>query len=641
MRYNLFSRAVRLLNQNQNKSKQIYTLRSASNKASSLNTQQSDGSAREEVTTTAETGEKLPAREPLVKNFFVGLTDKELLGYPEVIPREEMVQLQNALIPIQNYFAELEQSTELKEQENLKQLGLYGLNVPTDYEGGKGYKWSASLMASEPESSHTSLALGLNSHRVVVDLICELGTPEQQQVYLESLAKGDLIASEAILEYTPPEDDFFGTQASYNSEQRSWTLSGEKAFVVFAPKSAKEQRQLFLVLAQTQHPNVPGHTGRGSTFFLVDSQLKGVRLGETHDTFGCPDASMRRIHFDQVQLTEQQILGKPHEGNRYAEQLVRSSRLRSSLLGIALSKRLLNQLANYSVDTTQGGIQIKDLELMRVHLSQSTCSIYAMESMLYLSAGLLDEFAGQDVTLESSITKYYTLQQLYAIATQSLGLLGPQSLHRGQPWERGLRDAAELCTQGESVSTLSMFIALTGLQYAGQRMNEGVRKSRNPLFHPGHIFGKFLASNSLENPKTRMLLAENVHPTLEPAAQCIEHSVARLNMAVELMFTRHGNAVVERQHEMQRLANIATILYAMWASVARASRSYCIGLPLADHEMLTASSICNQGRDDVMRLASEIYNGNYVNNDNNLLRLSSQVTKSKGYFPVHPLMFNF
>lgn len=102
-----------------------------------------------------------------------------------------------------------------------------------------------------------------------------------------------------------------------------------------------------------------------------------------------------------------------------------------------------------------------------MHESRATCSIYAMESMLYMTAGLLDEFAGQDVTLESAITKYYTLGQLYGIATQNLSLLGPRCLHSGQPSELGLRDAAQLCTQGESLSTLSMFIALTGLQHAG------------------------------------------------------------------------------------------------------------------------------------------------------------------------------
>ncbi|KAH8370151.1 hypothetical protein KR093_002383 [Drosophila rubida] len=634
MRYNLLSRAARLLNEKHSSRAQILLTRSSSSNArSELNAQAPGQQQEEQVTAATEESGKLPAREPLVKNFFVGLADRELLGYPEVIQRDEMSALRNALLPLNNYFAE-EQDTQ---PQALKQLGLYGLNVPTDYEG-RGYKWSASLMASEPEAQHTSVALGLQTHRVVVDLLCELGTVAQQQRYLPQLATGQLIASEAILEYTPPEDDFFATQAQYDADRRCWILNGEKAFVLTAPA---EQQQLFLVLAQTQQPNVTGNLGRTSCIFLVDGKQAGVRLGEAHETFGCQAASMRRVHFEQVQLTEEQILGLPHEGNRYAEQLVRSSRLRGSLSGIVLAKRLLRQLATFSVQTQQCGVQMKDLELTRAQLSQSTCSIYAMESMLYMTAGLMDEFAGQDVTLESSITKFYTLQQLYAIASHSLTLLGPQSLHRGQVWEQGLRDAAQLCTQGESLSTLSLFIALTGLQHAGQRMNEGVRKARNPLFHPGHIFGKFLSSQSLEQPKTRMQLNENVHPTLEPAAQCIEHSVARLHMAVELMFTKHGSAVVERQNEMQRLANIVSTIYAMWASVARASRSYCIGLPLADHELLTASAICTQGRDDVLRLATEIYSGNYGNNDINLMRLSSQVAKSSGYFAVHPLTYNF
>ncbi|KAH8297233.1 hypothetical protein KR044_007665 [Drosophila immigrans] len=642
MRYNLLSRAVRLFNETHSRRGQILLVRSSSSNArSELKERAQPGEQQEEVTAAAEEPGKLPAREPLVKNFFVGLTDRELLGYPEVIARDEMAALQNALLPVTNYFGEQQGQGQEAQLEQLKQLGLYGLNVPSDYEG-RGYKWSASLVASEPETQLTSLALGLQTHRVVVDMLCELGTPAQQQRYLPQLAKGQLVASEAILEYTPPEDDYFATQAQYDAEKRCWLLTGEKAFVVTAPAPAEaQQQQLFLVLAQTQQANVPGSLGRSSTIFLVDSQQAGVRLGEAHATFGCQDASMRRVHFDRLQLAEEQILGMPHEGNRYAEQLVRSSRLRGSLTGIGLAKRLLQQLASFSVQTQQCGVQLKDLELTRVQLSQATCSIYAMESMLYMTAGLLDEFSGQDVTLESSITKYYTLQQLYALASQTLALLGPQSLHRGEFWERGLRDAAQLCTQGESLSTLSLFIALTGLQHAGQQMNEGVRRARNPLFHPGHIFGKFLSTSSLEQPKTRMQLAEHLHPTLEPAAQCIEHSVARLHMAVELMFTKHGNAVVERQHEMQRLANMVSTIYAMWASVARASRSYCIGLQLADHEMLAASAICTQGRDDVLRLATEIYSGNYVNNDNNLMRLSTQVAKSGGYFAVHPLTFNF
>ncbi|KAH8280403.1 hypothetical protein KR018_006550 [Drosophila ironensis] len=583
-----------------------------------------------------EQSEKLPTRQPLAKNFFVGLVDKELLAYPEVIARDDMAQLQNNLLPLKNFFGETPENQGKSPVDSLRQLGLFGLNVPRDFEG-RDYGWSASLMASEPETGHTSLSLGLQTHRVVVDLLKEAGTPRQRQQYLADLAAGRLIASEAIYEYTPPEEDFFRTQAEYQPESGKWSLSGEKAYVVCTPG----ERQLFLVLAQTQQPTVPGPMGRGTTIFLVDSQAQGVRLGERHATFGCREADIRRVHFEKVQLGQEQVVGLPHDGNRVAEQLVRSSRLRSSLVGLGLAKKLLNELAEYAVATTQCGVPLKDLELTQVHVSRGLCSVYAMESMLYLTAGLLDEFHAQDVSLESGLTKFYTLNKLYQLATQNLRLVGPKSLLSGEATEQGLRNAAQLCTQGESLDTLSMFIALAGLQHAGQAMNAGVRKSRNPLFHPGHIFGKFLDTNSIDNPKTKMHLSEHVHPSLEAAAQCIEHSVARLQMAVELMFTRHGNAVVERQSEMQRLAEVATEIYAMWASTARASRSYCIGLPLADHELLTATAICSEGRDRVHTLCSEIYGGNFVNNDNNLVRLSKQLSKSKGYFPVHPLTFNF
>ncbi|KAH8232877.1 hypothetical protein KR026_001371 [Drosophila bipectinata] len=641
MRSALFSGASRLLRYNRN-STLLSRGRSTKATASSLDSQQQDAVASEDgksefVEESPEQQQQLPTREPLAKNFFIGVVDKELLAYPEVIPRDDMSQLENAVLPLKNYFGEPREPEGQKSiPETFRQLGLYGLNVPKDFEG-QGYGWSASLIASEPDSSDTSLTLSLQTHRVVVDLLKEVGSPLQKQRYLPELSAGRLIATEAIYEYTLPEEDYFNTKAEFQPETGKWLLSGEKAFVVCTPG----ERQLFLVLAQTQQPNVPGVLGRGSTIFLIDSQQEGVRLGEKHATFGCKEADIRRVHFDQVKLSEDQVLGLPHDGNRYSEQLVRSSRLRGSLVGVSLAKKLLNELTQYSVNTTQCGVQLKELELTRVHLSRALCSVYAMESMLFMTAGLLDEFRAQDATLESAITKYFTLQKLYQIASQNLGLVGPKSLLSGEATEVGLRNAAQLFTQGESLDTLGMFISLSGLQHAGQALNAGVRKSRNPLFHPGHIFAKFLDTRSVDNPKTNMKLSEHVHPSLDAAALCIEHSVARLQMAVELMLTRHGNAVVERQSEMQRLAEVASTIYAMWASTARASRSYCIGLPLADHELLTATAICSEGRDRVQTLCTEIFGGNFVNNDNNLVRLSKQLTKSGGYFPVHPLTFNF
>lgn len=172
-------------------------------------------------------------------------------------------------------------------------------------------------------------------------------------------------------------------------------------------------------------------------------------------------------------------------------------------------------------------------------------------------------------------------------------------------------------------------------------MGDTIRKQRNPLYNPGHIFSKFMERSTIDSPVTKMDCKEHVHPTLEPAALCLEHSVARLQMCVDLLFTRYGSAIVERHNESRRIADMATTIYAMFASLARASRSYCIGLQHADHEMLTAMSVCVDGRDKVLTLTKEIFNGSYVNNDNNLQRLSKQLVKSKGYFAMHPLTYNF
>lgn len=47
------------------------------------------------------------------------------------------------------------------------------------------------------------------------------------------------------------------------------------------------------------------------------------------------------------------------------------------------------------------------MKLVQVQLANATSSIYGMESMIYFTAGLLDEFENPDVGLEAAITKVF------------------------------------------------------------------------------------------------------------------------------------------------------------------------------------------------------------------------------------------
>ncbi|XP_055913856.1 complex I assembly factor ACAD9, mitochondrial [Eupeodes corollae] len=595
-----------------------------------------------EIKTTPASKGKLPQRNPLVKEFFLGKVEKDLLAYPEVINREEMAKLRQETAKFQSFFDTIDETAIYSSKsiskdilDNIKELRLYGINAPDDY-SGQGWRYSQSLVASEAESSVTEVAAGLLSHRVVIDTLNEIGTDAQKDLYLPKLANGSMLATEAIFEYKDAEDDFFNTTAKHDSVEGVWILDGEKAFVVNGSNAG-----LFLVIAQTTKLNMSNDVGKTTTIFLVDKSTPGVEIGEQHETIGCKGLPTCKVKFNNVKVPESCVVGDPNEGSLAAEVVLRSTRLRGSMVALGLSKKILNELTQHSIKSKQSGIALKDLEGIKKHIATLTTSTYAMESMIYLTAGLLDEFDQQDVGMEAAITKYYTLTRLFENSSKSVDVIGPKSLIAGEPTEIAFRNALQLYTQSEPLDSLRMYISLTGLQYTGQNLNETVMKSRNPLFHPGHIFSKFMEASSIDNPKSKLRLGEALHPSLEPAAQCIERSIMRLQMAAEILLTKYGQEILQKHIEIHRLTEIVSHIYAMFASTSRASRAYCIGLKLADYEMLLALTICAEGEAKVKELVYEISNGPYMNNDINVNRLTKQVFKSGGYFSEHPLTFNF
>lgn len=54
-------------------------------------------------------------------------------------------------------------------------------------------------------------------------------------------------------------------------------------------------------------------------------------------------------------------------------------------------------------------LHLRDLESVQTHLAKSCLSVYSLESMIFMTAGLLDEFNKPDVALESAITKVIAL----------------------------------------------------------------------------------------------------------------------------------------------------------------------------------------------------------------------------------------
>lgn len=172
-------------------------------------------------------------------------------------------------------------------------------------------------------------------------------------------------------------------------------------------------------------------------------------------------------------------------------------------------------------------------------------------------------------------------------------------------------------------------------------MATDVKKIRNPLFNPSYIFKRLLENKNIENLKSTIHVNYYLHPTLDPAAQWLEHSILRLQIGTELLLARHGVQILDKQIEIRRLSECAILTYAMFASVSRASRSYCIGLQFCDYEMLISSTFSFDGMTQVRQLVRDINEGPYLTNDMNHAKVSKQIFKEKGYFSKHALTRNF
>lgn len=168
-----------------------------------------------------------------------------------------------------------------------------------------------------------------------------------------------------------------------------------------------------------------------------------------------------------------------------------------------------------------------------------------------------------------------------------------------------------------------------------------VRKVRNPLLNPSFIFKRLFETQSVENPKSTLSLNHYLHPSLDPAAQWLEHSVIRLQTSTETLLSRYGVQIMDKQVEIMRLSECAVLTYAMFATVARASRAYCIGLQHSDFEMLMSSAFSYDSMRAIKQRALDMREGPYMTNDMNHQKISKQLFKSKGYFAVHPLTRNF
>lgn len=209
--------------------------------------------------------------------------------------------------------------------------------------------------------------------------------------------------------------------------------------------------------------------------------------------------------------------------------MMNSSRLTQGTLALnGIMKPLLNELTKHSIDTVINGLHMKDVDIVKEQLGSLVADYYSLESMIYMTAGLTDIYENQDIEVESAMVQSFAIQAMTDFVMRPMHAVGAKAACEGSPYAKYVRDAIQFAANTEYLDSVKQYLSLAGLNFAGVKLEDFVRKDRNPLHHPSFIFSRLFLEKSIDKPKRTQLLHHYLHPSLEHAGNMLEDSVLRL-----------------------------------------------------------------------------------------------------------------
>jgi len=317
--------------------------------------------------------------------------------------------------------------------EKLGALGFLGMLLPEEY-GGLGLDTLTYLVALEEIATvDASVAVMLSVHNSLpTQMILRWGTEEQKRRFLEPMARGDMLGGFALSE---PEagSDAASLRTQAVRDGNDWILNGTKAWV-----SSGTKGDVILAMARTDTPE-DRRGARGISAFIVTPDLPGYSVGKKEDKMGLRASPTVQLHFSDMRVPGDRLLGQPGSGFIYAMQSLDNGRLGIAAQAIGIAEAALRHAANYAAERKQFGKPIKEFQAIQFKLADMAMRVASARALLHMSATAKDR--GERMTQFSAMTKLLASETAMAVTTQAIQIFGGYGYVKDYPVERLFRDA--------------------------------------------------------------------------------------------------------------------------------------------------------------------------------------------------------
>jgi alkylation response protein AidB-like acyl-CoA dehydrogenase len=328
-------------------------------------------------------------------------------------------------------------------------LGLLGVDVPEAY-GGVALDKASSLVVSERMAGAASYgaAFGAQANLVIVPLVL-FGSEAQKKKYLPQLLTGETIGAYGLSETGSGSDAQGARTRAVRQADGSFVLNGEKMWITNGGFA-----DLFVVFCKVDDPALG--IKDAFTALLVERRF-GVKNGKEEHKMGLHGSSTTALIFQDVKVPADHVLGEIGKGHKVAFNVLNFARYKLGAMCGGGSAMVIGESAKYAAARRQFNQPIANFGAIKHKIGEMVARTYAVQSMLYRTAGLVDAkiaatphaetdgsaalAAFEEYAIECSIAKVFGSEVLDFVLDENIQIHGGNGYVRDYPAERHYRDA--------------------------------------------------------------------------------------------------------------------------------------------------------------------------------------------------------
>ncbi|KAL3116801.1 hypothetical protein niasHT_001873 [Heterodera trifolii] len=507
--------------------------------------------------------------ESFCMNLFLGRAQLgQVFPYPLRLDDEQRETLQMVVAPSAKFLDEVNNPDKNDEHATIPrevltqfgELGAFGALVPERWHGAGLNNTQMARLAELVGASDLGLGVTMGAHQSIgYKGILLYGTDAQKDKYLPDLATGKKFASFCLTEPSSGSDaNSIRTRAEKSPCGKFYTLNGGKIWI-----SNGGFADVFTVFAKTPIKQADGTTKEKVSAFIVERGFGGVTSGPPEKKMGIKGSNTTEVHFDNVKVPAENLLGEEGDGFKVAMNILNNGRFGIPAATTGSMKFCIQKTIEHVHQRVQFGRKLCDFVRVQEILSDMVVRHYVAESITYMLAANMDRGI-TEYQLEAAIGKVVASENAWQVCDDAIQLHGGMGFMRECGLERVMRDLRIFRIFEGANDVMRLFVALTGMHHAGKRLQQLAKDLK--AYSVSSLFGELKRRTVGE---AQAQAADQVHPSLKASAALLNQCIGDFGKTVDALIMAYKKDVVDRQYELIRIANAAIDIYSMAAVLSR------------------------------------------------------------------------